>query len=294
MPLRRLARNLWIGTLTTLRADAWARRRAGRQPGPLVRVVLAHGTPRQSAEAFRKQLRWASRYFQFIDFDQFKKLWGSPPAAGEKTRPSVLFTFDDGLASNHDVAAPILEEFGTRGVFFVVPRFSLNPNADEARRYFQTQLKGTGNDFQPMTPHQVRELAERGHTIGNHTHSHARLSEVPPEQLRQEIIESAAVIESWISRPVEAFAWTFAWDAITPEAYKSACQRHPFCFTPCPGLVDVRTDRPQLLWRTNIEPDNPPSHYRFMYSGLVDKLWASKRAHLRVMLGSPPPPPSAP
>jgi peptidoglycan/xylan/chitin deacetylase (PgdA/CDA1 family) len=38
-------------------------------------------------------------------------------------RPLVAVTFDDGYADNYDLAAPILEEYGLRGTFFITSGF---------------------------------------------------------------------------------------------------------------------------------------------------------------------------
>jgi peptidoglycan/xylan/chitin deacetylase (PgdA/CDA1 family) len=189
----------------------------------------------------------------------------------------VLLTFDDGFVSNHDVAAPLLEEFGMRGVFFVAPAFTL---ADEeaSRAFFATQLHGTAERYErAMTPDEIGALAERGHTIGNHTFSHARLSAIPEACYRHEILDAATLIESWTGRPVEAFAWPYRWDAITPAAHRLAAERHAYCFSPCAGVVDPRADSPALLWRTNAEADRPFAEFRFQCSGLADYANARRR-----------------
>lgn len=291
MSLRSLSRRLWIDSLTTLRLDALARRRAARRPGPFVRIVLAHGTPRSAADAFRRQLDWARRHFDFLTFEQFRDLWSNPSAP--PSRPCVLFTFDDGLADNLEVGAPILEEFGTRGVFFVVPRFAQQAGP-EAASYFRDHLHGdSAADSRPLSPAQVRELADRGHTIGSHTFSHVRLSETPESDLPHEITDSRRILEEWTGRPVETFAWTFYWNAITPAAHRLAAQNHPFVFTPCPGLVSPRDDSRTLIWRTNVESNASLSLCRFMYSGLNDGIWASRRAELTAMLNASTAAPSA-
>lgn len=67
-------------------------------------------------------------------------------------RDDVVFTFDDGGVSFLTVAAPILEKYGLRGVFFI-----------------STMYLGTPGF---LTREQVKELEERGHIIGSHSHSH--------------------------------------------------------------------------------------------------------------------------
>lgn len=305
MSARSIARRLIIDGTTLVGLDALSRRRlaeGGRgvgATGRCVRVALGHATPKSGADAFRRQLAWASEHFELIGFDRFKALCADPSASLKK--PGLMFTFDDGLLSNFEIGAGILEEFGVRGVFFVVPGFSELADSGgagggagggqaAARAYFRDRIRGDASiDDLPMSPAHIKELADRGHTIGNHTLTHTRLSETPEDQLHAEILSSAEKLEAWIGRPVETFAWTFAWDAISASAYALIRERHPYCFSPCPGLVHAAAHTPALIWRTNIEAFADLRLARFMLSGLGDPAWAARRARLAEMLGQPRP-----
>ncbi len=288
MSLRSLARRLVIDASVLTGADARARSRLSRGPAPgrCVRVALAHGTDASAVDAFRRQLDWASRHFELIGFDTFQTLCQDPSFTLK--RPGMLFTFDDGMLSNFEHGARVLEEFGTRGVFFVVPAYSALEGS-AARAFFKSNIQGRSTDGElPMSPDHMRELVDRGHTIGNHTRTHARLSLVPDSELDEQILRSADQIEQWIRRRVDAFAWTFAWDAISPSAYRVIRARHPYCFTPCPGLVRAAPDTPRLIWRTNVEADADLRLARFMCSGLGDEIWRSRREKLATMLAERP------
>ena len=67
----------------------------------------------------------------------------------------VVFTFDDGGESFLTKAAPILEKYGFKGVFFI-----------------STKYIGTSGF---LTVDQVKELAGRGHVIGSHSHTHPEI-----------------------------------------------------------------------------------------------------------------------
>lgn len=288
MSARQLARRLIIDGMTLAGLDALARQRLARAdvPGRCVRVALGHATPKSGADAFRRQIEWASKHFELISFDRFKSLCVDPGASLQK--PGLMFTFDDGLRSNFDVGAGILEEFGVRGVFFVVPGFSALADRDgeaAARAYFRERIRGDARiDDLPMSPAHIKELADRGHTIGNHTLTHTRLSETPESELHNEILSSADTIETWIGRRVETFAWTFAWDAISARAYEVIRSRHPYCFSPCPGLVRITEHTPGLVWRTNVEAFADLRLARFMCSGLGDRAWSTRRSRLLDLL----------
>ena len=66
-------------------------------------------------------------------------------------RPRVALTFDDGGASALDIAG-MLERRGWRGHFFVTTSRIGEPGF--------------------VGPDAVRELAERGHDVGSHSHTH--------------------------------------------------------------------------------------------------------------------------
>ncbi len=303
MSSKTVLRSALIRTAAALRVDELALRlrrwlvRWGQSPSML--VIEMHETPERDEHLFRQQLEWAARHFTLVDLPTFARLWQeyrtNPRALMKiKSKPPLLFTFDDGRLNNYTVAAPVLESFGTRGVFFVVPQF-VHCNPQEARQFYYSRIDTRQQppdlpeeETRSMTPQQIADLSRRGHAVGNHTYSHVNLATLPESQLHHEIVDSAALIASWTGQTVDAFAWTFSWDSITPAAWKLIQQHHRFCFAPCPGSVDCRADSPSLIWRTEVEVVYPPSDFRFMYAGLADPLWRSKRERLRNTMGDTP------
>ena len=283
-PLRYWSRQLVIAATTAFQLDRIERRRERRELArrgtPLVRVLFLHATLAHQARTFRSQVRWLTRHYDVIDFARFDELMANQIATRDK--PAVLLTFDDGLASNYQVAAPILEDEGVRGLFFVIPGFSVL--SGEAALAFYRQRIRERHPEPGMTPEQIADLARRGHTIGNHTFSHALLSESPAAEYEHEILDSAAAIESWIGRPVDTFAWPFVWNGVTPAAHRIATERHRYCFSPCAGRVDVTVDDPHLIWRTNIEPRYRHAEVRFQCSALADRFSAARREGLTRLL----------
>ncbi len=294
MNLRSRARSFLIQAATIIRADELALRidkLRGRSRGL---VVAMHETPESLTERFRKQLQWVSQHFTITSLEGFAQLWNDPSASKtaseRRPKPPVLFTFDDGRESNYTVAAPMLESFGGRGLFFIVPEFAECP-PDQALAYYRSMINPDSKpgdeiweDWKPMDPMQVAELAARGHAIGNHTLTHHRLAGLSPETLEREIGDSARKLATWTHKPIEAFGWTFGWDAIDAPAWDIVRKYHRFCFAPCPGEINPCEDSPALLWRREIEVKYSAAEYRFLYSGLVDPWWTSRRKRLRNML----------
>ncbi len=289
MNFRNKFRALLIQAATLVRADELALhiQKCNRRSQGL--VVGVHETPSSLEAQFRDQLEWVSEHFTIASLETFAKLWENPePEASPK--PPVLFTFDDGRESNYAVAAPLLESFGGRGLFFVVPAFA-ECSADQALAFYRSRINpnsrpGDENweDWKPMSPCQIAELAARGHAIGNHTLTHERLAGLSSDRLEREIGDSARKLTVWTKKPVNAFAWTFGWDAVDANAWEIIRRYHRFCFSPCAGMIDSRRDAPALLWRREIEVKYAPAEYRFLYAGLVDPWWSTRRKRLRKML----------
>src|SRR5258708_21805617 len=168
MSIRNLARALLIGAATLARADQLALRIQNRKSRSLGLVVAVHETPVSIESRFRQQLEWVSRYFTISSLQTFAELWEKPLRSQNQRKPPILFTFDDGRESNYTVAAPMLESFGGRGVFFVVPAFAECVD-DAAIAFYRSRInpdskpeEETWEDHKPMSPSQIRELASRG------------------------------------------------------------------------------------------------------------------------------------
>jgi len=289
MNLRTHARAALIRTATLARLDELALRIQKSKASGL--IIGVHETPPSFESQFRDQLKWASQHFTITNLEAFTKLWNDP--SSQASKPLLLFTFDDGRESNYVVAAPLLESFGGQGVFFVVPAFA-ECAADQALRFYRTNINPDSRpgdeqweDWKPMNPAQIADLAARGHAIGNHTLTHQRLVGLSSDKLEQEIGDSARKLASWTQKPIDAFAWTFGWDAVDANAWEVIQRYHRFCFAPCAGIIDRRYDSPSLLWRREIEVKYSAPEYRFLYSGLVDPWWSTRRKRLRKMLRLP-------
>ena len=276
---------LWLNE-----AALWLRRVRLPATGPEVLVVEMHETLQQDADRFRRQLEWVAEHFTFISPESFFRLWTEPHAQETRSKSAVLFTFDDGRESNYTVAAPLLEAMGTRGLFFVVPDF-IGLRGHEAKDFYYSKIDIRGlpqvdseEVWTPMTPEQLADLAQRGHSVGSHTLSHNRLAGLSPSDLRTQIVTSSERIAFWTQRNVDAFAWPYAWNAITREAWDLVRETHRFCFSPCPGTVRCVADSPHLIWRTEVEAYYSDPEYRFMYSGWIRPIWARRRRGLKAIL----------
>jgi peptidoglycan/xylan/chitin deacetylase (PgdA/CDA1 family) len=293
MRLRSSLREGLIQVVAGLRlgeVSLWLQRVELRRTGPQVLVVEVHETLKKDAAQFQRQLAWVTKHFTIISPGTFFELWDRTYTDLGWAKPAVLFTFDDGRESNYEVAAPLLESMGARGLFFVVPDF-IGLRGDEARNFYYSKIDIRGlppaeseEVWTPMSPQQLLDLVRRGHGVGNHTLSHVSLAGLASSELQRQVEQSSEKIATWTQKKVEAFAWPYAWNAITREAWDLIRRTHRFCFSPCPGTMHCSLDSPHLIWRTEIESYYSDPQYRFMYSGMVNPIWAEKRKLLRVIL----------
>jgi peptidoglycan/xylan/chitin deacetylase (PgdA/CDA1 family) len=298
MNLRSQARALLIQAANLARVDSLAFHIQKLKHQFDALVVAMHETPASLQAQFHEQLEFAAQYFTITNLEEFAKLWSrnsaSNAALPPASKPLLLFTFDDGRESNYSVAAPLLESFGGRGVFFVVPAFAECAATEQALSFYHARINPNSKpggeqseDWRPMDPTQVADLAARGHAIGNHTLTHERLVGLSSDTLEREIGDSARKLAAWTKKPIDAFAWTFDCDAIDANAWQIIRRYHRFCFSPCAGVIDSHHDSPDLLWRREIEVRYSRPQYRFCYSGLVDLWWHHRRRKLRDMLRVP-------
>ena len=83
----------------------------------------------------------------------------------------VALTFDDGPSAWTPLVLDLLREHGARATFFVI--------GQRAREH----------------PDLVKRIVAEGHELGSHTLTHPRLTEIPEDEVRQEITGGLAAIE---------------------------------------------------------------------------------------------------
>jgi peptidoglycan/xylan/chitin deacetylase (PgdA/CDA1 family)/2-polyprenyl-3-methyl-5-hydroxy-6-metoxy-1,4-benzoquinol methylase len=146
--------------------------------------------------AFEQQLRYLrdAGYYS-VQFDD----WRTAAAAWRplEGRP-VLLTFDDGYHDFLTDAWPLLERYGFTGTVFVV-----------------TGLVGKtapwqGHEGTPLLDWaDIRRLAARGITFGAHSHTHAPLTGLPPDEVVQEVARSRLTLQRELARTVTSFAYPY-------------------------------------------------------------------------------------
>lgn len=117
----------------------------------------------------------------------------------------VMISFDDGNLDQYETAVPIMDKHGFKASFFIM-------TVAIGRRGKQPYMDKT----------QLKDLADRGHTIGAHTWDHHNVKKYQGDDWKTQIEEPNAKLESITGKPVRYFAYPFGlWnEAALPELQK--------------------------------------------------------------------------
>ncbi len=160
----------------------------------------------------------------------------------------TVITFDDGDLTSLMALDP-LRTHGFRAVQFLVA----------GRLGGRNDWDGTGASL--MDEGHIREWLSGGHAIGSHTLTHARLTTLPADQAREEIVGSKHRLEDRFGVAVEQFAYPWGgWNARLADEVAAAGYRHAYTTragvntaeTPCFALhrhtVWCAMRSPRELW----------------------------------------------
>ena len=90
------------------------------------------------------------------------------PGPFDSGKAVIIFTFDDGHASDYLLAYPILTEFGIKGTSYINTKFT-----DE-------RLKGR------LSWEQIKEMSANGWVFGGHTQGHLRMTKLSDKEIRSD------------------------------------------------------------------------------------------------------------
>jgi peptidoglycan/xylan/chitin deacetylase (PgdA/CDA1 family) len=150
------------------------------------------------------------------------------------SRDNVRITFDDGNASDLEIALPALRERGLRATFFLVAGRLGEPGFVDARG--------------------VRRLASAGMGIGCHGMRHRPWRGLGEGALHEELVQAKARLEEIVERPVSAAACPFgSYDRRVLHMLRRSGYRHVY-------TSDRGTARPEafLQARNSVGPGDEP------------------------------------
>jgi peptidoglycan/xylan/chitin deacetylase (PgdA/CDA1 family) len=175
----------------------WSARTVGRAisawPGSRIAILCYHSVHPENSfstrpEAFEDHLRWLSEHCDVIPFNQV-----FAGDYGNRDRPAVAITFDDGYADNHEVAMPLLVKYGLTATFFLTAGF-LQARQSVVHR-FADGWQVPSSEIVPMTCSQMQELLAAGMQVGAHGYSHRPLGVLDETSTMTELTGSKNFLE---------------------------------------------------------------------------------------------------
>ncbi len=230
-----------------------------------------HGTYVDVAR-FREQLQYLKDHgYTTVTFDDLRQ--GNYRKRFDHEHPKwVILTFDDGYVDNYTTAFPLLKEFGFKAVIFLLSHRDYNAwDADDPVR--------PEKKLPLMTKEMVDEMAAYGIEFGAHTMTHPRLSQLQPEQAREEIMTSKATLEQKYGRPFKTFAYPYG---DLNEEIKAMVKAAGFDFAVATDSGDVVFDADLLqIRRIAIFPKNSMHTFKRKASGSYNFIKLRREARQR-------------
>jgi peptidoglycan/xylan/chitin deacetylase (PgdA/CDA1 family) len=224
-----------------------------------LRIVTFHGTPPRELPELSRIVGWCRERFGLAtpaDADAlFEGRWRTAPV------DRVLFTFDDGLASNHE-AAQVLWEAGVSATFFVVPSLVDRTIGEFVRFHDRFQVKAyppvRDENVRGLSSTQLREIVAMGHRVAAHNFAHRDLGNLhSASDLRYEITNALDRVAELTGAPCLDFAIGFGqpWN-VSEQATAYLLEHCPRVYA-CHRGLNVPGKTPRFLLRHAHLPQHP-------------------------------------
>lgn len=149
-------------------------------------------------------------------------------------RSGVVITFDDGHASNAQLALPLLRERGLRAAFFIT-----------------TGFVGMRSGY--CSVEQLRELDAAGMEVGGHGHSHRFLSDLADAELESELDASRRALREWLGKAPSQMS--FPGGRFDPRVLRAAARNgFELLYGSMPGRIALPLDASRVLPRIAVRP----------------------------------------
>jgi peptidoglycan/xylan/chitin deacetylase (PgdA/CDA1 family) len=247
--------------------------------GNYIYALNYHDTPKIENSTLEQQLIFYKKHFSDVsisDLDQFFKnrKW-------HKDKPGLILSFDDGLRSNYEIAAPLLEKYGFTGWFFIPTDFP-GVQVNEQITFMKNNRIGARVNYNDgrmaMTWNEIQQL-DKKHVIGCHSKTHHRMvASTTKNKLQSEIIESKRILEEKLGHSVDTFCWVggeeLSYSSQGALTIREAKYKYSFMTNCMP--ITIHTN-PLQLQRNNVETSWSINLVKFALCGVMDLLYMPKR-----------------
>lgn len=171
---------------------------------------------------------------RFLRDQGFRSVFPEEVRPGDDHRRLVVLTFDDG-PRNHLRAAEILERYGFRGIFFVIPNRIRNGHP------------------QHLTQDEVRRLMRGGHRVAAHGYYHRSLAGSGAE-VAASLARSPGIMRAHGEPRAATADFAFPFGHYTPEVAEALAGTYRWLHTVDPGYWDGRSALlPRLLLMNDVD-----------------------------------------
>lgn len=200
---------------------------------------------------------------------------------GDGPDKALAVTFDDGFASVHASAFPILASLGLPGTVFVPTSFV--GQAAPLSWAGIDHWKGTTyqDRLQCMSWSQLRELCEAGWEIASHTRTHRVLTQLGDQELKAELSESRQACAHEVGTPCVSLAYPYG---THDQRVRTAARQAGYTAA---ATFQVGKEGPLQWPRVGILPSDGSLRFRIKTSAAVRRILASAAGRLLRRLPRP-------
>jgi len=217
----------------------------GKNVKPELIIITYHSVKASETKAFEKQMNMLLKY-------------GTPISLSDgttvlKSRNNIAVTFDDAYQSLLQNAVPVLRAKNIPATIFV-------PTGCLGRRPYWIKNKNHNYSDQIVaTEAQLNALPADLITIGSHSVSHIKLTDVEESLARKEIFKSKETLEKILNKKVTLFSAPFATlDEKLSNLFVEAGYKR--VFLNIPAFPATETDS-YIMGRTSVEPTDWPMEF---------------------------------
>jgi peptidoglycan/xylan/chitin deacetylase (PgdA/CDA1 family) len=250
------------------------------RPSGGIRILMLHDVPISQRHALTTLVAGLKHAGTLLDPATARKRLDGEPGPG-----GVVLSFDDGFASNLEVAETILAPLEARALFFVCPGL-IDLGGTEQRAAIAANIL---RDQRPapeglMDWRGIERLAALGHTIGSHTRDHLRLAGLSPDHQAEQVGDAARMLASRLGTVPDWFAYTFGdIDSIDHSALAEIGRHHRLCRSGVRGLNTATT--PGLALRgDHVDLEASAAWRALTVEGGLDPLYRRQRQRLDGMV----------
>ena len=203
-------------------------------------------------ENFAQHLAYfKSRGLSPITFQDYQDFASGRRPLGEFPRRPIVLTFDDGYTDNYTNLLPLMQQYGYRGVLYLLGDFAVRHNQ------WDLAEDPTEPRAEIMSEAQKQAFVAAGWEIGAHTLTHPRLASLPAAETAHELAASKAELERRLGLNILSFAYPYG--DLSPETKRLAAEAgFTYAVATDSGGMHLEDDRMQIF-RINMFPHESAS-----------------------------------